>query len=111
MQANERNPLKQAAGNAVPTSGSPARKRMPRRESIPASEAKAHLLRLLDQVERDRAPVTITKRGRVIAQLVPFTAEKGEPVLASIFGRMQGSLEITGDIVAPDPESWGPDWK
>ncbi len=38
---------------------------------IGAAEFKTHALRLLDEVARTREPLTITKRGRVVAVLNP----------------------------------------
>ncbi len=45
---------------------------------IGAAEFKAHCLRILDEVERTGEAVTITKRGRPIAEVKPLTKE--EPV-------------------------------
>jgi prevent-host-death family protein len=81
------------------------------REPIPASKAKAHLLQLLDEVQRDGRPIVITKRGRIVAQLIP--ASEPQPISAydQVFGSMRGSVKILGDIVSPDWESWGPEWR
>jgi prevent-host-death family protein len=81
------------------------------REPIPASKAKAHLLQLLDEVQRDGRPIVITKRGRIVAQLIP--ASDPQPISAydQVFGSMRGSVKILGDIVSPDWESWGPEWR
>ncbi len=38
---------------------------------LAASEFKAKCLSLLDRVHDDGEPITITKRGRVVARLVP----------------------------------------
>jgi prevent-host-death family protein len=38
---------------------------------VPASEFKARCLAILDKVHEDGETVTITKRGRVVARLVP----------------------------------------
>lgn len=38
---------------------------------IAAAEFKARCLALLDQVKNDGCPITITKRGQVVARLVP----------------------------------------
>jgi prevent-host-death family protein len=46
--------------------------------SIGAYEAKTHLPRLLDQVERGDS-VTITKHGRAVARLVPVGARTSSP--------------------------------
>lgn len=71
-------------------------------QTVPASKAKAHLLELLDTVDRLREPVVITKRGRPVARLVPI--EPREP--GSIFGCMKDTFKITGDIVGPEPDLW-----
>ncbi|HKE65547.1 MAG TPA: type II toxin-antitoxin system prevent-host-death family antitoxin [Micromonosporaceae bacterium] len=46
--------------------------------SIGAYEAKTHLPRLLDQVERGDS-VTITKHGRAVARLVPVSPQTSDP--------------------------------
>jgi prevent-host-death family protein len=54
--------------------------------SIGAYEAKTHLPRLLDQVERGDT-VTITKHGRAVARLVPFSSRSSitpEAVIAAL---------------------------
>ena len=78
---------------------------------IAASTAKAHLLRLLDQVERDRTPIPITKRGRVVAQLMPAPVDNISSPFDLVFRSMKGSVRILGDIVSPDHEAWGPNWR
>jgi prevent-host-death family protein len=69
---------------------------------VPASEFKAKCLEILDTVSRRRTSFTISKRGKPVARLVPID-ESPAPVL---FGRMKGTMKITGDIVSPDPEPW-----
>jgi prevent-host-death family protein len=52
--------------------------------SIGAYDAKTHLPRLLDQVERGES-VTITKHGREVARLVPIGARSNpESVIAAL---------------------------
>jgi prevent-host-death family protein len=46
-----------------------------------ATEFKAKCLALIDQVHARREPVTITKRGRVVARLVPADAGAERPWL------------------------------
>jgi prevent-host-death family protein len=89
----------------------PLSKRTSPRDPIAASNAKAHLLRLLDEVERDRRPITITKRGRIVAQIIPADPERTVSAFDQMFGRTSGWMKITGDIVSPDHEGWGPDWQ
>ena len=71
-------------------------------ESIPAAKAKTHLLQLLDTVDRDRTSITITKRGRPVAQLIPMLSQPHTP----LWGCMKGTVKITGDIVGPEPDIW-----
>ncbi len=70
--------------------------------SIPATQAKAQLLKLLDTVSTKRTTIIISKRGKPVARLVPMEDEPKAP----FFGRMKGTIQITGDIVSPDPEAW-----
>jgi prevent-host-death family protein len=74
------------------------------RQQIAAGEFKAKCLHLLDEVQQTRKEIVITKRGRPVARLLPV--DEGVP---SIFGRMKGSVEILGDLVAPVDETWSVD--
>jgi prevent-host-death family protein len=72
--------------------------------ALKASEFKAKCLAVLDEVNRTGEPVTILKRGRPVARLVPAsraTARHPQETLA-------GTVEILGDIVAPavSPNAW-----
>jgi prevent-host-death family protein len=74
-------------------------------EEITASEFKAKCLGLLDQVYKTKKSLRITKRGKVVAELVPPSVpQKREGLLGSMIGRG----EILGDIISPatDPEEW-----
>lgn len=72
---------------------------------ISASEFKAKCLAILDQVNKTKKPVRITKRGKVVAELVPPSPAKEHK---GLLGRMKGQGKIIGDIIAPatDPEEW-----
>jgi len=71
---------------------------------IAAGEFKAKCLHLLDEVHRSRKEIIITKRGRPVARLLP--PEEEPPAL---FGRMKGSADIRGDLVASVGEKWDAD--
>jgi len=68
---------------------------------IKASEFKAKCLAVLDNVERTRQPIVITKRGKPIADLVPHTERK-----RAARGILKGRLEIVGDIISPLDVGW-----
>ena len=71
---------------------------------VAAGEFKAKCLHLLDEVRDRRREYVITKRGRPVARLVPVASAPPD-----IFGRMRGTAEIVGDIVAPVGEPWDAD--
>lgn len=71
---------------------------------IGASEFKAKCLQLLDEVQRSRKEILITKRGRPVARLVP-----ADETTAPVFGRMKGTIEICGDIISRTGERWDAD--
>ena len=63
---------------------------------IAAAEFKAKCLALLDRVSQDGQPITITKRGRVVARLVPAEDQDERPWL-----RIRGRARWMGDPFAP----------
>lgn len=69
-----------------------------------AGEFKAKCLKLLDEVQRQRKQVIITKRGKPVAKLVPVTERS-----ASFIGSMRGTMDILGDIVSPIDVKWEAD--
>ncbi len=76
---------------------------------IGAAEFKAHCLRILDEVERTGEPVTITKRGRPVAEVTSVKpAEQPAPLT---FGCMKGTIRILGDIVGPIDPDWEQKWE
>jgi prevent-host-death family protein len=68
---------------------------------VSAAQFKAQCLKLMDQVERTRKPIVITKHGRPVAQLAPVPGET-----RSLFGYMKGTVRIEGNIVAPIDTDW-----
>jgi prevent-host-death family protein len=65
-------------------------------KTMAAGQFKARCLKVMDQVRATREPVTITKKGRPVAKLVPAD---GQP--EDIFGCLKGEIEIVGDVVSP----------
>ena len=72
-------------------------------KTVPAGEFKARCLRIMEEVRTKRVTVLITKKGRPVAKLVPAEDDADE-----VFGRLQGVLEITGDVESPvvAPGDW-----
>lgn len=64
--------------------------------TLPAAEFKARCLALIDHVHEGGGPITITKRGRVVARLVPAGHEHEKPWLA-----LRGTGRWTGDRFRP----------
>ena len=72
--------------------------------TMPAGKFKAQCLAVMDEVQKSRQAVVITKRGKPVAKLVPVEAAGDE-----IFGFFQGKGKITGDVVSPalSLREWG----
>lgn len=69
--------------------------------NIPAGNFKAHCLQLLDDVQQTRGEIVLTKHGKPVARLVPTDAPAPD-----LFGRMRGSVTISGDTIAASGEIW-----
>ena len=70
--------------------------------TIAAGSFKVHCLAIMDEVQAKRETVTITKRGKPVAKLVP--ADQGTD---AIYNFLRGKGAITGDVVSPVIEDWG----
>ena len=73
---------------------------------VGAAEFKAKCLRLINEMREDRESVTITKRGRPVAVLVPAPRSDED---TSIIGALSGSVLAYDDPFLPavDPADWG----
>ena len=72
---------------------------------IGSADFKANCLKIIDQIGRDKQPVTITKRGNPVARLSPIEISKSK---SSIIGAMKGSVLRYDDPFAPAADS--SDW-
>jgi prevent-host-death family protein len=68
-------------------------------KTIAAAEFKARCLALIDRVHNEGEPITITKRGRTVARLVPAGHDDERPWL-----RVRGTLRKYDDPFAPAVE-------
>jgi prevent-host-death family protein len=73
-------------------------------KKVAISEFKAKCLAIVDQVQKTKRPILITRRGKPVAEVIPAAPSRPK----DLFGFMKGSVEILGDIVSPanDPEDW-----
>jgi prevent-host-death family protein len=69
--------------------------------SIGAGQFKARCLALIDQVSRTGQEITITKRGKPAARLVPLKHSKPR----ELFGFLAGHVVEEGDIVSSTGET------
>jgi antitoxin (DNA-binding transcriptional repressor) of toxin-antitoxin stability system len=69
---------------------------------VKAGVFKDTCLQLLDQVHDHDIELVVTKRGEVVARVIPPSDRA-----PSAFGFMRGTLFAHEDIVSPDFEPWG----
>jgi len=72
---------------------------------VSAGEFKAKCLKMMDDVQNRHLRITVTKRGKPVAELVPIAsaARKGA------FGVLAGTVTENGDIIEPTGEAWEAD--
>ena len=69
---------------------------------VSASDFKTHCLHYMDVANKKHETVVITKHGKPVAKLIPYDEEVPE-----LFGRMNGTVTINGDIISPlDDIEW-----
>ena len=66
-------------------------------QEISISEFKAKCLALLEEVDKTKQPIRITRRGKPVAEVVPVSPSRKRRRL----GFMAGTVKILGDIVSP----------
>lgn len=64
-------------------------------KTLAITDFKAHALQILGQVAKTKEPVVVTKRGKPLAEVVPFSASKPAP------GKLAEALVFEEDIVSP----------
>jgi len=73
-------------------------------KEVAISEFKAKCLSLIDQVQKTKKPLLITRFGKPVAEVIPSSPKPA----ADWIGSMKDRIEILGDIVSPanEPEDW-----
>jgi len=64
-------------------------------KTMPVTDFKAHALKVLGEVAETREPVVVTKRGKPLAEIVPFAEKRTAP------GKLADALVFEGDLVSP----------
>jgi prevent-host-death family protein len=67
-------------------------------QEIAISEFKAKCLALLEEVDKTKVSLRVTRRGRPIAEVIPASPNMEE---RNWLGSMADSMQITGDVVSP----------
>jgi len=74
-------------------------------KEVAISEFKAKCLALIDQVQKTRKPIRVTRFGKPVAEVIPPSSEAG---VGDWIGSMKDTMKIPGDIVSPanDEKDW-----
>jgi prevent-host-death family protein len=87
----------------------------PVERTIAAAEFKAKCLRIMDEVKDTGRSMIVTKRGKPVIRVSPFTDRNGRKGTRNhaddFFGRLKGVIEIVGDpddLIRPafEPDEW-----
>ena len=74
-------------------------------KTVSISEFKAKCLSLLDQVQKTKTPIRVTRFGEAVAEVIPPSPEAASD---DWIGSMKNTMKILGDIVSPadDEKDW-----
>jgi antitoxin (DNA-binding transcriptional repressor) of toxin-antitoxin stability system len=70
-------------------------------KAIPAAEFRNRCLALLEEVQRTRRPIVVTRHGKPVAEVSAFTAKS-----STAENPLVGSIEFEGDLISPLNEGW-----
>ena len=68
---------------------------------VAISEFKAKCLSLLDQVQKTKRPIRVTRFGKPVAEVIPPSIDSGP---GEWIRSMRDTMKIVGDIVSPADE-------
>jgi prevent-host-death family protein len=74
-------------------------------KEVTISEFKAKCFSLLNQVQKTKKPLRVTRFGKPIADIMPTAPQ---PSRGDWIGSMKDTIQILGDIVSPanDEDEW-----
>ena len=75
-------------------------------KEVAISEFKAKCLSLLDQVQKTKKPILVTRFGKPVAEVIPASPKA---IAGDWIGSMKDTMKIVGDIVSPANEE--SDWE
>jgi prevent-host-death family protein len=82
---------------------------------VSAAEFKAKCLKLMDEVQAGGEPITITKRGKPVATVIPADVKRSgeKPGVDKLFGSMKGTVTKLGewDETGPVDPDWEAEWE
>lgn len=64
-------------------------------KTMAITDFKARALQIIGEVAESKEPIVVTKRGKPLAEVVPFTEKTPAP------GKLSDALVFEGDIVSP----------
>ena len=64
-------------------------------KTLAITDFKAHALQILGQVAKTKESVVVTKRGKPLAEVIPFSTTKPAP------GKLSDALVFEDNIVSP----------
>jgi prevent-host-death family protein len=74
--------------------------------TVSATDFKAKCLAMIEEMNRTKVPIVVTKRGKPVAEMYPARSETEVP--KSFIGSMKGTVLRYDDPFAPaiDPGEW-----
>jgi len=74
-------------------------------KEVAISEFKAKCLGILDEVQKTKKPIRVTRFGKPVAEVVPPSPDARQ---SDWIGSMRDEIKILGDIVSPasDESEW-----
>ncbi len=66
-------------------------------KSMPVTAFKAHALQILNRIAETREPLVITRRGKPLAQVIPYQTSSSVPIP----GKLADCLIFEKDILTP----------
>lgn len=72
-------------------------------KTLAISKFKTNALKIIDEVSKFQESIVITKRGKAVAEIIPFRSSKNE----AIPGKLASTLIFEKDIISPlDKDIW-----